>query len=77
MDHGQILSPLQLAERLQVKVSWIYEMSRSRGRHNGCGQSRPLPVMRCGRYLRFYWPDVCAWLRSNGSQPQPLSRDFP
>ena len=59
MESGDILTPNQLAERLQVEVNWVYEKSRSRGKHSG----EPLPVLRCGRYLRFYWPDVCAWLR--------------
>jgi hypothetical protein len=35
--------------------------SRSRGRNGG----KPLPVLRCGRYLRFCWPDVCDWLRKS------------
>jgi hypothetical protein len=59
MESGDILTANQLAERLQVGVNWVYEKSRSRGKHSG----EPLPVLRCGRYLRFYWPDVCAWLR--------------
>lgn len=59
LDHNEILTPEQLAERLQVGVNWVYEKSRSRGDHS----SKPLPVLRCGRYLRFYWPDVCEWLR--------------
>ena len=59
MESGDILTPNQLAERLQVGVNWVYEKCRSRGKHSG----EPLPVLRCGRYLRFYWPDVCAWLR--------------
>jgi hypothetical protein len=61
MESGDILTPNQLAERLQVGVPWVYEKSRSRGKHSG----EPLPVLRCGRYLRFYWPDVCAWLRAS------------
>jgi hypothetical protein len=56
--------PSQLAERLQVGVSWVYEKSRCRGQHN----RTPLPVLRCGRYLRFYWPDVCEWLRSGTNE---------
>ena len=43
----EILTPEQLAERLQVGVNWVYE--KSRGEHSG----KPLPVLRCGRYLRF------------------------
>lgn len=63
LEPGDILTPEQLAERLQVGVNWVYEKSRARGNHN----RNPLPVLRCGRYLRFSWPDVCAWLRSNDS----------
>jgi predicted DNA-binding transcriptional regulator AlpA len=53
-----ILTPEQLAERLQVGVSWVYEKSRVRGKHGN-----PLPVLRCGRYLRFDWNAVCEWMR--------------
>jgi hypothetical protein len=60
LEPGDILTPEQLAERLQVGVNWVYEKSRARGKHN----RDALPVLRCGRYLRFSWPDVCAWLRS-------------
>ena len=59
MKSEEILTPEELAERLKVGINWVYEKSRSRGKHSG----EPLPVLRCGRYLRFYWPDVCAWLR--------------
>jgi hypothetical protein len=59
LNPTELLTPDQLAERLKVGVDWVYEKSRARGQHN----SKPLPVLRCGRYLRFYWPDVCGWLR--------------
>jgi hypothetical protein len=59
MKPEDILTPKQLAERLKVRVSWVYEKTRSRDSHN----IKPLPVLRCGRYLRFYWPDVCNWMR--------------
>jgi hypothetical protein len=58
MKPEDILTPEQLAERLQVGVTWVYEKSRSRGSHN----RNALPVLRCGRCLRFHWPDVCEWL---------------
>jgi predicted DNA-binding transcriptional regulator AlpA len=65
-----ILTPQQLAERLQVGVSWVYEKSRRRGEYT----ERPLPVLRCGRYLRFCWPDVCEWLRSGTSERAKTQR---
>jgi hypothetical protein len=55
-----ILTPQELSERLKLPVSWIYEKCRTGG-----GHGNPLPVLRCGRYLRFSWPDVVAWMRSN------------
>jgi hypothetical protein len=56
MKSEDILTPGQLAERLQVGVSWVYEKSRGRGQHNGT----PLPVLRCGRYLWFSTGRMCA-----------------
>jgi hypothetical protein len=61
LEAKDILTPAQLAKRLQVKVSWIYESTRGRGRFGG----PPLPVLRVGKYLRFSWPDVVEWLRAN------------
>lgn len=58
LEPCDILTPEELAERLKLPLSWIYEKSRASGKHGN-----PLPVLRCGRYLRFSWTDVCAWLR--------------
>lgn len=63
MDASGILTPQELAGRLKVPKSWVYEKTRNRG----AGGGRPLPCLRMGRYLRFYWPDVCEWMRSNGA----------
>lgn len=57
---SDIIVPEELARRLQVTVSWVYEKCRKGGKHG-----KPLPVLRCGRYLRFSWVEVCEWLRSN------------
>ncbi len=56
---NDILTPAQVAERLQVGVSWVYEQTRTRASaHN----DDPLPHIQMGRYLRFCWADVSAWL---------------
>lgn len=55
----EILTPEQLAQRLQVKPSWVYEQTRDRA---GSRSSDPLPHIKMGRYLRFDWCDVLAWL---------------
>ncbi len=60
LEPGDILTPKQLAARLQVTVGWVYEKSRASGSYG----HNPLPVLRCGHYLRFDWNAVCAWLRS-------------
>lgn len=57
----EILTPSELAERLKLPVSWIYEHTRST-----C--SNPIPVLRCGRYLRFDWADIIGWLRRQPKQ---------
>ncbi len=62
LEPEDILTPAQLAQRLQVGLGWVYEKSRARG-ERGC---KPLPCLRMGRYLRFSWPDICEWLRECG-----------
>jgi len=56
VDPSQILTIAELAERLKVSERWVYEKSRRR-----C--INPLPRIRIGRYLRFDWTTVSAWLR--------------
>jgi len=55
----EILTPQQVAERLQLPESWVYEQTRNRASVR-CPD--PLPCMKVGRYLRFKWSDVLAWL---------------
>jgi excisionase family DNA binding protein len=50
-----ILTIEQVAERLQLKPSTVYELTRRRSRH-------PLPVLRAGKFLRFRWSEVERWL---------------
>jgi excisionase family DNA binding protein len=55
LDPNEILTLEEVAQRLKVSDRWVYEKTRKR-----C--PNPLPVMRIGRYVRFYWPAVSAWL---------------
>jgi excisionase family DNA binding protein len=50
-----ILTIEQVAERLQLKPSTVYELTRRRNR-------RPIPVLRAGKFLRFRWSEIEAWL---------------
>lgn len=59
LEPSDILTPKQLAKRLQVPVSWVYK-------HTDNSRKSKLPVLRCDGFLRFSWPDVCEWLRQNG-----------
>ena len=55
-----ILTGEQVAERLQLKTSTVYEFTRRRSK-------RPLPAMHAGKFLRFYWSDVEKWLKSDAA----------
>jgi predicted DNA-binding transcriptional regulator AlpA len=55
IDPADILTPDECAARLKVKKSWLYEKMR---RGNG------LPHFKLGRYTRYSWIAVSAWLRS-------------
>jgi hypothetical protein len=59
LEPGDILTPEQLATRLQLPLSWVYKKSAASG----------MPVLRCGHYLRFSWPDVVNWMRNNSGNP--------
>jgi predicted DNA-binding transcriptional regulator AlpA len=54
-----LLTPEQLAQRLAVRPSWIREKTRERARVR---DKDPLPVVRLGKYTRFRWSDIEAWL---------------
>ncbi len=59
LDPADLLTPAQLAERLQVKTSWVFEQTRQR---SAVRNKTPLPCIRMGKYLRFHWPSVSVWL---------------
>ena len=53
-----ILTPAEVAAKLKVPETWVFEKTRRRCRN-------PIPVIRLGRYVRFNWNDVQAWLAEN------------
>jgi excisionase family DNA binding protein len=55
----ELLDITQVAARLGVPRSTIYELTRNRAhvRH-----SHPLPCFKVGRRLKFNWSSVVAWL---------------
>jgi hypothetical protein len=54
-----LLTPAQLAQRLAVPVTWIREKTRERARVR---DADPLPTVRLGKYVRFDWGQITAWL---------------
>jgi hypothetical protein len=52
---ADIMTAEQVAHRLQVTRAFIFEKTRSR-----C--PKPIPAIRIGKYLRFNWASVAAWL---------------
>jgi hypothetical protein len=62
LEASDILTPEQLAARLQVSKSWVFEQTRERAKVRN---KNPLPCIRLGKYIRFSWVAVCAWMSQN------------
>ena len=58
LQSDELLTVAEIAERLQVKESWVY-------RH-----AELLGAYRLGKYLRFSWPMVVARLEQNAAVRQ-------
>lgn len=56
-ESGQLLTVAQVADLLQVPVSWVYEHTRPTCRS-------PLPRMKVGKYLRFLASDITAYVEA-------------
>jgi excisionase family DNA binding protein len=62
-----ILTPEELATRLKVPDSWVYEKTRGRCRN-------PIPCLRLGRYVRFDWTAVATWLTAPAPPGNPSNK---
>lgn len=54
VDSSDLLTADEVAARLKVQPSWVMKAARA----------NRIPYVPVGRYTRFSWPDVEAWLRS-------------
>jgi hypothetical protein len=54
-----LLTAAELAARLSVPESWVRERVRKRSRIRDVD---PLPCVVLGKYKRFRWADVKAWV---------------
>jgi excisionase family DNA binding protein len=64
---NDILTVAELAARLKVKPTWVYEKMRPR-------TDNPLPVWKMGRYLRFSWEQVSTWLQAQARPAAGVAR---
>ncbi|MGA7511344.1 MAG: hypothetical protein WBW46_00530 [Candidatus Sulfotelmatobacter sp.] len=67
---SDILTPEQLAANLKVTRAWVLDQLRPRNR-----RANPLPYFRVGRFPRFSWLAVTAWLAASQSAPAKKSRE--
>ena len=58
-SNAVLLTPAALAERLAVPETWIREKCRQRAQAR---DADPLPCVPLGKYVRFDWNDVLAWI---------------
>jgi hypothetical protein len=64
MDPADLLTPEELAARLKVSKSWVFEQTRQRAKVRN---KTPLPCIRLGKYCRFSWVAVCQWMAEKNS----------
>ena len=63
IEPGDLLTAKQLAKRLQVKVSWIFEQTRSRSR-DPKKNPNPLPCIYLSpKVVRFRWSEISEWIK--------------
>ena len=58
----RLLNAEEVAKLLNVPVSWVRESTRSGA----------MPVVELGRYRRYRWEDVEAWLESCSRPGRPV-----
>jgi excisionase family DNA binding protein len=57
----ELLTHEEIAKRLKVPPSWVYEKTRKRCRN-------PIPSIPMGRYIRFDWDAVVKWLEDQAKE---------
>jgi len=60
MNTSELITVQELAKRLNVPVSWIYQRTR-------LGQ-QAIPHVKVGKYVRFNWQEVVRFLENNSEQ---------
>lgn len=60
MNAGELITVQELAKRLSVPVSWVYQRTR-------LGQEA-IPHVKMGKYVRFNWQEVLEFLEDNSGR---------
>jgi excisionase family DNA binding protein len=55
-EQSELITISELSQKLKVPVSWLYSRTRERGEGT-------IPIVRVGKYLRFNYEAVTAWLQ--------------
>jgi predicted DNA-binding transcriptional regulator AlpA len=63
LEYYEIIDGPELAKRLCLPKTWIYEQTRNRSTDG-------IPHLRFGRYVRFRWqsPELTEWLKRRMSR---------
>lgn len=56
-----VLTPEELAAKLKLPSSTIYQLTRKRS-----GGRPPMPKLKAGKFLRFHFSEVVRWMAENG-----------
>ena len=65
IEPADLLTTEELAARLKTGKSWIYSQTKRSARRK---TSNPMPVIFMGRYRRFSWKQICAWLETKSAK---------
>jgi excisionase family DNA binding protein len=57
LDEHELLTVMELAQKLKVRESWVYGETRKTG-------PGTIPRIKVGKYLRFNLESVMDWLKS-------------
>lgn len=72
MTQLEILTVQEVADRLRISKSSVYELTRFRDSVRG----HRLPVRKVGRHLRFVAPEVDEWFLSLPQNTKPQRRKY-
>jgi excisionase family DNA binding protein len=59
--HNNLMSVDELAEKLSVPKSWLYQRTRLTG-------PGAIPCVRLGKYVRFDWEKVKEWIERQNAE---------